>query len=688
MRLGGVAIGVVAVAAVLGAVPVAAQTPREAALARVFPAAEAFGAVAGKPPAAPAYRQGRVVGWVFFTADVIDSVGFSGRRLDIAVGLGRDGRITGAEIVEHHEPILVIGVSDADLRAFVAQFRGVDVRETLTFDKVEEGARRIDAVSGATVSSLAMKDAILRAARAVARSRGVLSGAATAIDVDRFAPADWPSLAAEGAIARLALHNRDVDAALAEAGAAPYGPPGVPRDPDGLFVELYAALATPAMIGRNLLGRRLYERLMAARRPGEQLIFVAGRGLYSFRGTAWRRTGVFDRIEIVQGEKTLTLRKAYHQLVQRVAAGGAPALRDIAVFVLPSETGFDPAAPWRLDLSVGGETEAGPVYVRFTLPYRLPSSLVRKATTEADAEPLWVHVWWEHAGRVAVLGAALLALTLILIVEDAIARRRRLYPWVRYGFLAFTLVWMGWYAGAQLSVVNVFTFAQTLLTGFRWDIFLVAPLIFLLWSFVALTLLFWGRGVYCGWLCPFGALQELLNRGAKALGVPQITVPFVIHERLWMIKYVVFIGLFALAIGGYEVVQPLSEVEPFKTAIVLHFHREWPFIAFALSVLAVGLVHERAYCRYLCPLGGALEIPARLHMFHWLKRKWQCGTQCQICAQRCTVQAIHPDGHINPNECIHCLNCQVLYYDDTTCPPLIERRKRRERARRSLEMAP
>jgi polyferredoxin len=42
------------------------------------------------------------------------------------------------------------------------------------------------------------------------------------------------------------------------------------------------------------------------------------------------------------------------------------------------------------------------------------------------------------------------------------------------------------------------------------------------------------------------------------------------------------------------------------------------------------------------------------------------------------VQAIHPDGAINPNECIHCLNCQTLYYDQTTCPPLIARRKRRD----------
>jgi polyferredoxin len=50
-----------------------------------------------------------------------------------------------------------------------------------------------------------------------------------------------------------------------------------------------------------------------------------------------------------------------------------------------------------------------------------------------------------------------------------------------------------------------------------------------------------------------------------------------------------------------------------------------------------------------------------------------------VCFQHCPVQAIHPEGEINPNECIHCLQCQTLYSDDTVCPPLAARRKRRER---------
>jgi NosR/NirI family transcriptional regulator, nitrous oxide reductase regulator len=92
----------------------------------------------------------------------------------------------------------------------------------------------------------------------------------------------------------------------------------------------------------------------------------------------------------------------------------------------------------------------------------------------------------------------------------------------------------------------------------------------------------------------------------------------------------------------------------------------------------VGLFVERAFCRYLCPLGAAFAIPAKLRLFEWLKRHCQCGSPCQICAMECPVQAIHPEGSINPNECIYCLHCQVNYNDSHVCPPMIERRKRRE----------
>ena len=481
-------------------------------------------------------------------------------------------------------------------------------------------------------------------------------------------------------MAQRTITNRDLAGALPD--AAPAGE--TVSDPDGTFIELFAGLATPPAIGQNLIGQREFNRLVAEIGPQDNVILIAANGRYSFKGTAYRKTGIFERVQVVQGTRTLRLTRAHYRNVGALAMDDAPELREIGLFTLPNDTGFDPLAEWRLELFVARETQAGgALSAVFSLAYELPQRFILGVPagslpdTSVSSLPLWQTIWLERKFEVAFLALILLALTILLVIQDAVARNDRSYRAIRLAFLALTLVWIGWIAGAQLSVVNVITFAQSLLTGFSWDLFLLDPLVFMLWGFTATALLFWGRGVFCGWLCPFGALQELLNEAARKLDIPQIKVPFALHERLWPIKYVIFLGLFAVSLGSVELAFRGAEVEPFKTAISMKFMREWPFVLFAVALLGAGLFIERFYCRYLCPLGAALAIPARLHMFEWLKRRPQCGTECRVCEVRCTVQAIHPDGTINPNECIHCLNCQRYYYDKTMCPPLIVKEKRR-----------
>jgi NosR/NirI family nitrous oxide reductase transcriptional regulator len=70
-------------------------------------------------------------------------------------------------------------------------------------------------------------------------------------------------------------------------------------------------------------------------------------------------------------------------------------------------------------------------------------------------------------------------------------------------------------------------------------------------------------------------------------------------------------------------------------------------------------------------------------MFDWLKRYHDCGDPCQACANTCPVKAIHPTGEINPNECVNCMNCQVLYQSTTKCPVVMRKLKRRGSATRA-----
>lgn len=659
-----------------------AQTLSRAVLKQAFPTAENFGAMEGEPPAISAYAGGNLVGYLFRTHAVVRSLGLSGKTLDILVGMDTTGTITGATILEHHEPIFAIGISSETLEAFVDNFTGRDVRKPATVRRRAGNAPdSIDAVSGATISSLLISDAIFQSARAVGESRGILQRESARIDLFSFRERDWPTLAGDGSVQNMRLSLAEVEAPFAEKGGYLY-PPAARADPDSLFIDLWTGLATPAGIGRNLLGAVQYNRLSGQLESGDNLVFLAANGRYSFKGTSYRKTGKFDRIQITQGRNTFRFNVEDQIKVADVAAEAAPDFRESALFIIDAGSGFDPARSWRLDLIVEATGPSGdPLFSTFSISYAvpkiyLPASAVTPITP--PSESLWQNVWLDRIVDVAFLLGMLGCLGAIFFLQDLVVQRRRFYRMLRYGFLAITLLWLGWYAIAQLSVLNVLTFAGALRSEFRWDFFLLEPLIFILWAFVAMSLLFGGRGAYCGWLCPFGALQELLHRSGRRFGIPEVRVPFALHERLWPIKYIVFLGLFALSLGAIDMAQKAAEVEPFKTAIVMHFLRAWPFVLYAIALLAAGLFIERFFCRYICPLGAALAVPARIRMFEWLKRHWQCGRQCQICASRCPVQAIHPNGAINPNECIYCLNCQALYYDDTTCPPMIERRKRRE----------
>jgi polyferredoxin len=91
----------------------------------------------------------------------------------------------------------------------------------------------------------------------------------------------------------------------------------------------------------------------------------------------------------------------------------------------------------------------------------------------------------------------------------------------------------------------------------------------------------------------------------------------------------------------------------------------------------------RFFCRFLCPLGGALAILDRLHLLNLLKRRPECGHPCHLCEHSCPVRAIAPSGRINMAECFQCLDCQVEYYDDHRCPPLVQQRKRSTRPQRA-----
>lgn len=679
----------------------------------VFPGADRVGAVGGDLPVAPVYAGDKHLGHVYLTSDIVNTRGYSSLPIDVLVGLASDGEIVGAKLVEHHEPIVLIGIPDSAVEEFIDGYIG---KNYFKLPPKPGDAPPVDIVSGATVTLMVVGDTIIRSSILVTRAQlsdstqqataqeapAAESGPQRSVNMALDEVRSWDKLLEEGAVARLHLSVGDVNEAFAKTGREDAMERPESGDPEDTFIDLYAAVVSVPSIGRSLLGDAEYNYLKGRLEPGQQAIVVAGNGSYSFKGSGYVRGGVFDRVELIQGDNGIQFPDWAHERLGDLMAQGAPSFKEIALFTIPMEERFDPVEAWQLHLLVQRVINVRQkAFTSFDLRYQLPDAYMNivqapavesGATAAADAfeaydegPALWKQIWVAKMGQVIIVMLSLVILISLFFFQDQLVKNEKFYKRFRVAFLLFSLIWLGWYAKAQLSVVNVLTFSHAVMNDFHWDYFLMDPVVFILWVATAVSMIFWNRGAFCGWLCPFGALQELTNKLARLLRVPQIKVRHGIHTRLAGLKYVIFVGLFGLSLYEMALAEMMAEIEPFKTAIILKFVRDWPFVVFALALVVASMFIDRFYCRYMCPLGAAMAIPAKLRIFDWLRRYKMCGNPCQLCAVECPVQAIKPEGDIDPNECIQCLGCQQLYHNEQRCPHLIQRNAKRRRTRSAPE---
>ena len=643
-----------------------------AVMAVVYPSAERLGAEEGSPPAIAVYQGGKIVAYVFSTLDIVAAIGYSGTPFDVIAGVDLSGHITGAKVVFHNEPYILNDTRRQRLLdTFLAREAGRPLRG---------GGNLLppDFVAGATVSARAMRAAVVATAGLVLRARGAREMVSVpTLDVDSFNLMSWNELLATGAVARRRVTSGEVEAALAKSGAS-----GVTLDVplgkrDDLYVEFMTGLFTPRSIGGNLLGLQNFEEYLRLMPVGAQVIFVTSNGPYDFLATKYRaaESPRFNSLRVVQDGQIIEFATdGFRRLGTGRGAEGIRGQQDAALFALAPQSGFDPVKPWRLELLVRGAGATAPA-IAFGLDYKIPDAHILMPGPPPVAA--WVEAWRDNRLNVAILAVLLSALTLIFVFQATLARFRLAHRLVRNGFLLIVLVWLGWTAGVQLSIVNVINYIRAPFSGFDAGFYLAEPLMVMVALYALISVVLIGRGVFCGWLCPFGALQELFGQLSRALGVPQWQPSAALEKRLWLGKYIAALAVLGLVLTAIDPTAASTEIEPFKTAIISKFTRAWPYVLYAGALLAIGLFSERAYCRFLCPLGGVLAFLDRLHLINLLKRRPECGNPCHLCERSCPVRAIETTGRIITAECFQCLDCQVEYYDEARCPPLVRAAKLR-----------
>jgi transcriptional regulator of nitric oxide reductase len=160
----------VGVAATARAETIDARYP---AVKSFFPQADRFGVIEGNPPAAAVYRGERLLGYAYLTDDIIRIPAYSGHPINTLVGFDLAGQIVGIRIVEHQEPILVVGITEERLQQFARQYQGQSVFDDIVIGSGTSGQVAIDSISGATITVMVENATLMRSVRRVAESRGL-----------------------------------------------------------------------------------------------------------------------------------------------------------------------------------------------------------------------------------------------------------------------------------------------------------------------------------------------------------------------------------------------------------------------------------------------------------------------------------------------------------------------------------
>lgn len=621
---------------------------------------------------------GRLAGYAFETLPLAPLPGFSGAPINLFVSVTLEGKFIDAEIISHNEPIFVSGLGNAAFHKFVRQYKGHSITDSLVvgvpYGDKGSGSSLVylDGVTKATASVRIAHESILAAAFAIARKRmnGIKAGQAVRPDKAHREKLSWEELVSTGIAGRRLVTNSEVDSAFKGTLWAD-DDPLAKEEPAAAYLDLWVIDIGHPDIARAVLSKDSFEELQRFQdiSTHDEPLLVIDAGRHGLVDEDFVRNTSPDLIFAKQDGLPIALRDADLEVELAKGVPGNTAM----ILRTDRRIGFDPTRPWELSIRAVREhgsfrPEIGTV--DFSLEHVTPARFYVSDLPPAPAPP-WLQALLDRRVDLALLG-----LGLALLFGVMAARLRWLaglaqYTPVRLAILAVVIGFVGWWGQGQLSIATVLGVVRSVADGQSLAFLLYDPFSLAIWGVTIVSFLIWGRGLFCGWLCPFGAMQEFAHHAGRKLGLKQIRVPDGLDYWLSRVKYMVLGGMLVAAFAAPALNDVFIEVEPFKTAVTTFFVREWYFVAYAVGLLLLSMVIFKGFCRYLCPLGAFMAIGGLLRLNDWIPRREDCGSPCQLCKVRCNYNAISKSGAIRYDECFQCLDCVTIHDDTRQCVPLV-----------------
>lgn len=604
--------------------------------------------------------------------------GFSGAPISLFVQITIEGKFINVEILSHNEPIFVSGLDGKLFHDFVRQYKGLSINDTLVvgipYGDKGSGSSLVylKGVTKATASVRIAHESILGAAFAIAREK--IAGAGPRIPVRPNNEIDekltWQDLVERGIAKRRLINNAELQSAFKDT-LWESDDPIAAAEPGDAYLDLWAVDVGSPAIAKAVLAPeslRQLEQFLSISTTDEPILLIDA-GRHGLVAEDFVRNTSPDLISMEQDGLPIALRDSDLDVELQDGIPGEIAM----IFRTDRRLGFDPTKDWTVSVRAVREhgtfrPETGAV--DFSMTHRTPGSFYIKDVPPKPAPP-WLSAIQQRLSDLAALAVLVAAVAGALFFAQSRLAAHKQYTAIRLTTLAVITGFVGWWGQGQLSIVTPLGFMRGVWEGRSLEFLLYDPFSLLLWGVVIVSFFYWGRGFFCGWFCPFGAMQEFAHHIGKNLGIRQIDVPARLDWWLSQLKYAILAVLVVTAFTLPTLNDKLIEVEPFKTAVTTFFIREWYYVAYAVGLLLLSMVIFKGFCRYICPLGAVMAIGGLLRRKDWIERRVECGSPCQLCKVKCNYKAIKPSGDIRYDECFQCLDCVTIYDDPTQCVPLV-----------------
>lgn len=596
----------------------------------------------------------KLISYLFYTTDINNLAAYSGKPLEILISLKSNGIIRELKLIKHSEPILLTGIPIEKLLEAVAFYKGKNINDKINIGEDLNGEIGVPIIAGATVTSLILHETILGTSRDVGRlfnfinDIDIIEGGLT----NKFEKYSWDELLKLNAIQRYTLDSTSHDNHISKT--------------DDLLVDIYFADLKHPSIGRNILGDEAYDELLNEIGDKQSAIIILNNGRWSFKGSGFVRGGIFDRFRIEQDNNVFTFRDADLKNVYDLDILDIDSFRETGIFIISNEK-YKPHKPWKLVLLLN--------YKTFSSNYNMPKNFC------IVPDPAWLKSWKTKSLYIfSYLFLWLFSITVFIFRYRLSKNTFNLS--IAYNFILLLDIYIiGILFEGQPSVVNIFSLIDDVK---QIAIFIFDPCIFLGWIMIISTIFLWGKSLFCGWICPFGALQEIIFKIRSLLlkNNNSLEFPIAITNKLRYLRYVIFLILTVISFISFDYAEVLAEIEPFKTTWILGITNRSFFISFyTLSLLIIGLITYRFFCRFICPLGAFLSFLSIFTIFR-LRRRGTCSV-CRICEKTCNSRAINEFGIIDSKECFGCFTCVNNMYNSQLCPP-IKKLKLREKYEKGI----